>query len=197
MKRLSHRFHFVQTTIGRPQRNCDGCFPFFTPLNQVSQKLASLVVQHGLCPKSPMGVMYPGVHRAGRGEPWGTFLPLGAPHRSTLSRLRIVVALSSQPPVFVDSGGCCSGLCDIADVRQRKADLFGASLNVSLAVAAPLHVGDPQQCPLCRADFAAGDAERLTLACCDHKQSICRRCFVRSAFESSNEATKTFAHCPD
>jgi hypothetical protein len=84
----------------------------------------------------------------------------------------------------------------LADVRQRKLNLFRASLNVSLAVAAPLHVGDPQQCPLCLSDFATGVAERVTLPCCDHKQSICRNCFVLSAFEDSNEATKTFAHCP-
>jgi hypothetical protein len=84
----------------------------------------------------------------------------------------------------------------LADVHQRKLGLFRASLNDSLAVAAPLHVGDQQQCSLCLSDFAAGVVECVTLACCDHKQSICRNCFVLSAFEDSNEATKTFAHCP-
>jgi hypothetical protein len=40
----------------------------------------------------------------------------------------------------------------LADVHQRKLGLFRASLNDSLAVAAPLHVGDQQQCSLCLSD---------------------------------------------
>lgn len=80
-----------------------------------------------------------------------------------------------------------------ATMATRKRDVFRRALGRTPATSAPLDPADPT-CHVCGSDYTAD--ERLTLACCQHKQSICRQCFTSSTYEKSNEGIKSFANCP-
>lgn len=84
-----------------------------------------------------------------------------------------------------------------ASLLPRKLDFFERNLKRTPATRAPLDPADPQ-CNVCGDDFTSADgaAERLTLACCQHKQSICNKCFIASTYEKSNKGIKSFASCP-
>lgn len=83
-----------------------------------------------------------------------------------------------------------------AALATRKRDVFRRALGRTPVTSAPLDPADPL-CHVCGSDYAAdGSVERLTLACCQHKQSICRQCFTASTYEKSNEGIKSFANCP-
>jgi hypothetical protein len=70
-----------------------------------------------------------------------------------------------------------------------KAMLSGPAVH-----AAPIAI-DPQ-CSICRSDFCAPGMKRMTLACCNHRQSICESCFFLTSYQKSNEGMKTFSVCP-
>jgi hypothetical protein len=83
-----------------------------------------------------------------------------------------------------------------ASLLPRKLNFFERNLKCMPATRAPLDPAD-QQCNVCGNDFTSDDAvARLTLACCQHKQSICKKCFIASTYEKSNKGIKSFASCP-
>lgn len=83
-----------------------------------------------------------------------------------------------------------------ASLLARKLDFFERNLKCMPATRAPLDPADPR-CNVCGDNFTSdGEVERLTLACCQHKQSICNKCFIVSTYEKSNKGIKSFASCP-
>lgn len=83
-----------------------------------------------------------------------------------------------------------------AHQKSLKLDLFCRALKQTPAKCAPLDPTDAA-CHVCGLDYTAdGAVQRITLACCMHKQSICRQCFAMSSFEKSDEGIKSFANCP-
>ena len=83
--------------------------------------------------------------------------------------------------------------------KQRQC-LFQSFLVLSPTAvrAAPADSTTPSSCCICSSEFSndGGCAERLTLGCCQYKQSICKQCFISASFQNSNAGVKSFAHCP-
>jgi hypothetical protein len=83
-----------------------------------------------------------------------------------------------------------------ASLLLHKLDFFERNLKCMPVARAPLDPADPQ-CNVCGEDFTSdGAVARLTLACCQHKQSICNKCFVASTYAKSNKGIKSFTSCP-
>lgn len=81
---------------------------------------------------------------------------------------------------------------------DKRLGLFGRALKDTPATHAPPSPGaSGSACHVCSSEYTVdGDHERLTLACCDHKQAICRQCFTAASYQDSGEGIKSFARCP-
>lgn len=80
------------------------------------------------------------------------------------------------------------------NTSAAKRRVFCEAIRCDSAVAAAPSTSD-LQCCVCSRDYS-DTVERLTLSCCQHKQALCRDCFVDASYQNSQEGVKTFAQCP-
>lgn len=118
-------------------------------------------------------------------------------NRQAIEVYRLVIAETQALRALIDRQLQIKKAADVhvEMTRSVKRRLFSVALQqCTAATPAKVAGGDPQCC-VCSQDYS-GTVQRLTLACCRHKQSICKDCFVAATYENSNEGIKTFAHCP-